>query len=534
MQAMRGKQTHHDRRRVGVLAILTLAMVLAAVTTLTALRGFAQPPSPVHRFFGQVHLPVPLGSTMTATIGGNVCGQTAVKPGYMYVIDVVSEGQTPGCGADGTTVTFEVAGIPSGSATWHSGDLTSLTLPKGPNLTPTPSPTATPTPKPSPTPASGWEDVALLTGCNPIVVTYADNMPSVFIAGAVFPEWILQVIWKHDPAWGRWQGYSPRFPQVSDLGQTDFLDAISICASGPGGFARPLPGITPTPASPATPAATLTPTDPTATPTSLPPGVEVVALAGAACNEVAVTYADNTNIGRINEAVSPGDIVVGIWKKMWDGQEQSWEWLGYNPEFPEISDLVETDFLDAISICVIAAGSFARPLTDMPPTPAPTGTPSPTPTPLPDSDLDGCDDADETQMDFDALAWYDFYDVPVPANPDPSPNGTRNRAINMGDVLATLFYVPASQTCAHVTTCGLAAPPNSSPCCADKLNGNGVDYDRDKDGDTVADGIDYDRSPGPEPSPPWDAGPPNGAINLSDVLAALAQVPLACTGGPPP
>jgi hypothetical protein len=98
----------------------------------------------------------------------------------------------------------------------------------------------------------------------------------------------------------------------------------------------------------------------------------------------------------------------------------------------------------------------------------------------------------------------------------------------MSDVLAVLFYVGSAD--------------NGGP------NANGVDYDTikgvDLDGDTdndippplhqIEEGVKYDRSVSPAPNPPWNAGPPNGAINLSDVLAALAQVPLACTGGPPP
>jgi hypothetical protein len=68
-----------------------------------------------------------------------------------------------------------------------------------------------------------------------------------------------------------------------------------------------------------------------------------------------------------------------------------------------------------------------------------------------------------------------------------------------------------------------------------------VDYDSLKDedwtGDTVVDaedkvGLRYDRSPSAEPNPPWAAGPPNGAVSLSDVLAVLAQVGLACGGEP--
>jgi hypothetical protein len=130
----------------------------------------------------------------------------------------------------------------------------------------------------------------------------------------------------------------------------------------------------------------------------------------------------------------------------------------------------------------------------------------------PDTDADGCMDGEDLDMSFDPLDPWDFYDVPAPARPDPTPNGDKNRAVNTSDVLAVLFYVPTSD----------GGPPNA----------NGVDYDSDKNGDTTKDGVDYDRSPSAAPNPPWDAGPPNGVINISDVLANLAQVPLACSGPP--
>ncbi|GAG16190.1 unnamed protein product, partial [marine sediment metagenome] len=59
-----------------------------------------------------------------------------------------------------------------------------------------------------------------------------------------------------------------------------------------------------------------------------------------------------------------------------------------------------------------------------------------------DSDGDGCTDGAELlYLGFDPLAWYDFYDVPVPALADQDPNGPRNQAVAMGDVLGVLFYV---------------------------------------------------------------------------------------------
>jgi hypothetical protein len=136
-----------------------------------------------------------------------------------------------------------------------------------------------------------------------------------------------------------------------------------------------------------------------------------------------------------------------------------------------------------------------------------------------DSDGDGCTDAQELVMGFNSNAWYDFYDVPVPARADPSPNGARTRVVDIRDVLAVLFYAFADG----------GGPPNA----------NGVSYDTikgscDIHGDATPDkeGLCYDRSASSAPNPPWDAGPPNQVVDIRDVLAALAQFGLNCSGPP--
>jgi len=95
----------------------------------------AQPPTPPNRFFGDVTLggsPALAGINVTATIAGNVCGQTTVKADSTYVVDVVSAGQTAGCGIEGASVSFTVAGYQAGSGTWSSGKFTSLDLAASP------------------------------------------------------------------------------------------------------------------------------------------------------------------------------------------------------------------------------------------------------------------------------------------------------------------------------------------------------------------------------------------------------------------
>jgi hypothetical protein len=119
-------------------------------------------------------------------------------------------------------------------------------------------------------------------------------------------------------------------------------------------------------------------------------------------------------------------------------------------------------------------------------------------------------------MGFDPNAWYDFYDVPVPARADPTTNGTRDRPVDIRDVLAVLLYAFTEPT----------------GVCGDNPNANGVDYDCNKDGNGTADGVDYDRTPSLEPNPPWDAGPPDEVVDIRDMLAVLAQFGLDCSGAP--
>jgi hypothetical protein len=147
--------------------------------------------------------------------------------------------------------------------------------------------------------------------------------------------------------------------------------------------------------------------------------------------------------------------------------------------------------------------------------------------PVNDPDDDGCSTSEEEAMGFEPSLWYDFYDVPVPARSDAEgANGTRNRAVNMQDVLAVLFYVGTSDD----------GGPNANGVDYDTIKG--VDLDGDTDNDVppplhdIEEGVKYDRSPSAEPNPPWGAGPPDGAVNMQDVLAVIAQIGLACTGTP--
>ena len=118
--------------------------------------------------------------------------------------------------------------------------------------------------------------------------------------------------------------------------------------------------------------------------------------------------------------------------------------------------------------------------------------------------------------------------MPRPVATDPSPDGSRDRAINLADAIATLAYVG--------THAGDAGSPNSV----------GVTYDSTKDGDWFnlstgkmgADGIigpedavgrRFDRTASSDPSKPWQTGPPNGAVSIGDVLIQLNSIATDCS-----
>jgi hypothetical protein len=138
----------------------------------------------------------------------------------------------------------------------------------------------------------------------------------------------------------------------------DVIDCLgaTIHKQGAGG---PVPTPTGTPAT-GTPAATATPggtpaTGPAATPTPLPPGMEAIDLA-MGCNPVTNTYPDNTPVQTIASSVGPTGTLTSLW------QFELGAWLGYSPEFPEVSNLQEMGFLDVVFICVAGPGAFGRPV----------------------------------------------------------------------------------------------------------------------------------------------------------------------------
>lgn len=140
----------------------------------------------------------------------------------------------------------------------------------------------------------------------------------------------------------------PNCPVGTGPGVVDFDPFVDTPSPLP--TATPLATATPTP-----PPETATPTPPAETPTPTPGEVESVPLI-AGCNPAASTYPDSTPIGTIADAVTPSGILTSLW------EFEAGFWLGYSPFFPEVSDLMEKDFLDVVFICVDASGTFERPL----------------------------------------------------------------------------------------------------------------------------------------------------------------------------
>jgi hypothetical protein len=87
---------------------------------------------------------------------------------------------------------------------------------------------------PAVSPPSGPTEAVALQGgtCNPVTSTFADGTPATTVAAAVQPAGILQALWEFEA--GIWLGFSPQFPEVSDLRETGFLHVVFVCIGGSG------------------------------------------------------------------------------------------------------------------------------------------------------------------------------------------------------------------------------------------------------------------------------------------------------------
>jgi hypothetical protein len=139
--------------------ILCAAVILAGATVLPAAAQF-QPPSTVFGSISDAAGPVDAGVAVEAYIDGTLCG-TKGRTEFtgdgsarvtVYVVDVVSESQTAGCGKDGKLVKIKVGDrFADQTAKWSPGPV-ELDLTFG-NATPVAIPTFTPAPTRTPDPA---------------------------------------------------------------------------------------------------------------------------------------------------------------------------------------------------------------------------------------------------------------------------------------------------------------------------------------------------------------------------------------------
>jgi hypothetical protein len=187
--------------------------------------------------------PGPAGSGLlsTVTFAPVASGNSNLELAWVQLSDPLSEdiptnrqGDCIGIGTSGCATPTEA---PPASPTLPAGATPPSQETPSAAATPTPTPTG-PTPTPTPLPP-GWEAIPLYGGCQFEAWTGANGTAAAELAGLVGPAGNLIALWAQ-PEPPLWRGYSPQYPQVSDLEALDLLDVVAICARGPGAFSRPI------------------------------------------------------------------------------------------------------------------------------------------------------------------------------------------------------------------------------------------------------------------------------------------------------
>lgn len=137
------------------LAAATVAAAIGAAMVVN-IAAAQSPPNPPSRFVGTVSVngqPAAAGTVVEARIGAATCGTTTVFTASgqsRYTLDspALDPTQAPGCGADGSTVTFFVGGQQAGqTGVWRNYQLNTVDLTVGAQVTTTPTtPTTTAVP----------------------------------------------------------------------------------------------------------------------------------------------------------------------------------------------------------------------------------------------------------------------------------------------------------------------------------------------------------------------------------------------------
>ena len=195
--------------------------------------------------------PGPNGSGLLSTVSfrGLASGSSSLCLSWASLSDIlgddiptgVAHGSIAVGGGSPPAPACAAAATPTPGAT-YTPSAEDTPAPPLPTATTGPLPTATPsgpTPTPAPTPPpeqSDWVELAAL--CNPVSVTYSDGTTVQTLTAAVSPAGILAAMWEFEG--GVWLGYSPQYPQASNLAVTGFLDVVFLCVDAAGTFVRPL------------------------------------------------------------------------------------------------------------------------------------------------------------------------------------------------------------------------------------------------------------------------------------------------------
>ncbi len=161
----------------------------------------------------------------------------------------------------------------------------------------------------------------LYLGCNNIALTFPDGTASQTVVQEVMPAAAVEAFWRHNARLGEFEGFSPQFPQASDLPTVAFLDAVWLCIGDVSEAAAPSFSLavrsTPTPATGNSPAAAVTPTPAvTTTPTPTAAATATVSPAGTSVKIGVDAYVEHLS-------QEPGG-VSGVYKYVVDRGWQSY------------------------------------------------------------------------------------------------------------------------------------------------------------------------------------------------------------------
>lgn len=176
--------------------LITLSLPLALLATVSlAAAQLPDPPSTVTGSITDAAGDVPAGVRIEAYVGNKLCGESeTVYTGdgdarvTVYVVDVVSDDQTEGCGTDGDPVRIKVGDrLSPRAAVWEAG-LVRFDIIFGQNVTPKPIPTFTPTNTPTVTPTGTLSITATPTPGGDETRRPTQTAATTTVAGASTPE----------------------------------------------------------------------------------------------------------------------------------------------------------------------------------------------------------------------------------------------------------------------------------------------------------------------------------------------------------